>query len=62
MFTFLNIAPILHKGSNGSYAYLSTSERVELVENVRDILDDIESKKDSHYDNMLLMAGAGAEE
>ena len=28
------------QGSNGSYPYLSTSERVELVERVREIIDE----------------------
>jgi len=52
------------QGSNGSYPYLSTSERVELVEMVREIIDDIQASKidaNDQSDPLLLMAGAGAE-
>ena len=52
------------QGSNGSYPYLSTSERVELVEMVREIIDEIQASKidaNDQSDPLLLMAGAGAE-
>ena len=44
------------QGSNGSYPYLLTSERIELVEVMKDCIDDLDSGSD-----LLLMAGAGAE-
>jgi 4-hydroxy-2-oxoglutarate aldolase len=46
------------QGSNGSYPYLSPSERIELVERLNDMLAEISNDQD---DKMLLMAGAGAE-
>lgn len=50
------------QGSNGSYPYLSTSERVELVERVREIIDENRHNSiEPNADPLLLMAGAGAE-
>jgi len=46
------------QGSNGSYPYLSPSERIELVEKLNDMLAEISNDQDK---KMLLMAGAGAE-
>lgn len=46
------------QGSNGSYPYLLTSERIELIEIVKECIDDLDMRKN---DRLLLMAGAGAE-
>jgi len=51
------------QGQSGSFPYLDTSERVELVEMSRDIIDDIHSRANpaKYRDCPMLMAGAGAE-
>merc|ERR1711937_735136 len=44
------------QGSNGSYPYLLTSERIELIEIVKECIDELDSDN-----RLMLMAGAGAE-